>query len=217
MSLWAIALFFFVYIAMAFGITRVRAAFGPPYHEVVFVNPRQFMTVVLGSRVIGGANLTIMSFLYPFTRCHRSHPMPNQLEALKIAQQGDMLNRRLMWAMMSAIGIGAFATFWIYLDIAYKYGASAKCYGWLSGIGWETFNPLQSWLSYPQNTDRIAIMFMGGNVLFVLFLMAMFASLSSLLRKLPSPIYMVAVSSRRICAFRRRLVWFLVDRNFPIW
>ena len=69
MSLWAIALFFFVYIAMAFGITRVRAAFGPPYHEVVFVNPRQFMTVVLGSRVIGGANLTIMSFLYPFTRC----------------------------------------------------------------------------------------------------------------------------------------------------
>jgi hypothetical protein len=72
---------------MAFGITRVRAAFGPPYHEVVFVNPRQFMTVVLGSRVIGGANLTIMSFLYPFTRCHRSHPMPNQLESLKIAQQ----------------------------------------------------------------------------------------------------------------------------------
>ncbi len=165
------------------------------------------MTVVLGSRVIGGANLTIMSFPYPFTRCHRSHPMPNQLEALKMAQQGDMLNRRLMWTMMSAIGIGALATFWIYLDIAYKYGASAKCYGWLAGIGWETFNPLQSWLSYSQNTDRIAIMFMGGNVLFVFFLMAMFASLNSLLRKLPSPLYMVAVSSRGICTFRRHLEW----------
>jgi len=173
MSLWAIALFFFVYLAMAFGIARIRAAFGPPYHEVVFVNPRQFMTVVLGSRMIGSANLTIMAFLYPFTRCHRSHPMPNQLESLKIAQQGDMLNRRLMWAMMSAIGIGAIATFWIYLSIVYKYGASAKLHGWIAGIGWETFNPLQSWLNHPSSTDRTAIMFMGGNVLFVFLLMAM--------------------------------------------
>ena len=173
MSLWAIAMFFGVYIAMALGITRIRAALGAPYHEVVFVNPRQFMTVVLGSRRIGPANLTIMSFLYPFTRCHRSHPMPNQLESLKIAQQGNMLNRRLIGAMMGSIGIGAIASFWIYLVIAYKYGASAELHGWLSGFGWESFNPLQSWLSHPTSTDKTAIAFMSGNALFVLFLMAM--------------------------------------------
>jgi hypothetical protein len=173
MSLWAIWLFFGVYLAMALGITRVRAALGAPYHEVVFVNPRQFMTVVLGSRSIGGPNLTIMSFLYPFTRCHRAHPMPSQLESLKIAQQGNMLNRRLIWAMMGSIGVGAIATFWIYLVIAYKYGASAECHGWLAGFGWESFNPLQSWLSHPTRANNTAIMFMSGNALFVLFLMAM--------------------------------------------
>jgi hypothetical protein len=173
MSLWAVVMFFAVYLAMALGITRVRAALGAPYHEVVFVNPRQFMTVVLGSRRIGGANLTIMSFLYPFTRCHRAHPMPNQLESLKMAQQGKMLNWRLILAMMSAIGLGAIASFWIYLMIAYRYGASAECHGWIAGFGWESFNPLQSWLSHPTRTDRTAVMFMGGNALFVLFLMAM--------------------------------------------
>jgi hypothetical protein len=173
MSLWAIAMFFGVYLAMALGITRVRAALGAPYHEVVFVNPRQFMTVALGSRRIGGANLTIMSFLYPFTRCHRSHPMPNQLESLKVAQQSNMLDRRLISAMMSAIGVGAIVTFWIYLTIAYKYGASAECQGWLAGFGWESFNPLQTWLNNPTSTNGTAVAFMGGNSLFVLFLMAM--------------------------------------------
>jgi len=173
MSLWAIAMFFAVYLAMALGITRIRAALGTPYHEVVFVNPRQFMTEVLGSRAIGGASLTIMSFLYPFTRCHRAHPMPNQLESLRIAQQCNMLNRRLMWAMTSSIGVGAAVTFWIYLMIAYKYGASAECHGWLAGFGWESFNPLQSWLSHPTKADKTAIMFIGGNSLFVMFLMAM--------------------------------------------
>lgn len=173
MSLWAIGLFFLVYLMMAFGITRVRAALGVPYHEVVFVNPRQFMVVILGSRRIGNANLTIMSFLYPFTRCHRAHPMPNQLESFKIGQQEDMLKPRLVWAMMSSIGIGALVSFWIYLAIAYKYGASAECHGWLAGFGWESFTPLQSWLNHPTDTDVIGTSVMGLNSLFVVFLMMM--------------------------------------------
>ncbi len=173
MSLWAIGIFFAVYIAMALGITRVRAALGAPYHEVVFVYQRQFMIGVLGSRRIGPANLTMMSFLYPFTRCHRSHPMPTQLESLKIAQQGNMLNGRLIGAMMGSIALGAIASFWIYLTIAYKYGASAGLHGWLAGFGWESFNPLQSWLSHPTGTNTTAVAFMGGNASFVMFLMAM--------------------------------------------
>jgi hypothetical protein len=115
-----------------------------------------------------------MSFLYPFTRCHRSHPMPTQLESLKIAQQGNMLNGRLMWAMMSSIGVGAIASFWIYLTIAYKYGASAELHGWLAGFGWESFIPLQSWLSHPINADGTAIAFMGANSLFVILLTTMY-------------------------------------------
>jgi len=173
MSIWAICVFFAVYLAMALGITRARAALGTPYHEVVFVNPRQFMNVIFGSRHIGSNNLTIMAFLYPFTRCHRSHPMPNQLESLKIAQQGDMLNLRLIISMMLAIGIGAIVTFWIYLVIAYKYGASSECHGWLAGFGWESFGPLQSWLSHPTRTNTTAIMFMSGNIVFIMFLMFM--------------------------------------------
>ncbi|MBD3183489.1 hypothetical protein GF312_14435 [Candidatus Poribacteria bacterium] len=173
MNLWTIATFFGVYFAMALGITRARAALGPPYHEVVFVNPRQFMTVLMGSRNIGANNLTIMSFLYPFTRCHRSHPMPSQLESLKIAQQNKMLNTRLVAGMMSSIGVGAVVTFISYLTIAYKYGASAECHGWLSGFGWEAFNPLQSWLNHPTKANTGGIISMVGNSVFVFFLMFM--------------------------------------------
>jgi hypothetical protein len=43
----------------------------------------------------------------------------------------------------------------------------------IAGFGWESFNPPQSWLSHPTRANNTAIMFMSGNALFVLFLMAM--------------------------------------------
>ncbi len=173
MSLWVIAVFYLLFLAFALAIGRVRAELGPPYHEVIGINPRQMMVDILGTRRIGPANLTIITFLYAFNRCNRSHPMPNQIESLRIGERSGMSDRRLLSGMVLAIGVGAVATFWTYLQVAYKYGALARCRGYLGNFGWESFNPLQSWLQYPTATNGTAIVFMLGGLAFVFFLQAM--------------------------------------------
>lgn len=170
MSLWAIFVFFGLFYAFAIAIGRVRAELGPPYHEVIGINPRQMMVQMFGSRTLRGNNLTILTFLYAFNRCNRSHPMPCQMESMKMGNQVGMNGRRLMLAMSLAIGVGAVATLWSYLQIAYYYGTLARCRGHVGHFGWESFNPLQSWLQYPRSMDTRAVGFMGGGFAFVFLL-----------------------------------------------
>jgi len=173
MSLWAIAVFFILFYFLSIALARVRAELGPPYHEVIGINPRAMMVDMFGVRRLRGNNLTVITFLYAFDRCHRSHPMPCQIESLKISERVKANNKRTFQAMTLAIGIGAVATFWSYLQIAYQYGAIAKCRGWFGHFGWESFNPLANWLQNPTGTDGTALTFMGGGFLFVFFLYAM--------------------------------------------
>ncbi|HIE25788.1 TPA: hypothetical protein EYP66_00705 [Candidatus Poribacteria bacterium] len=79
----------------------------------------------MGTRRLGGANLTMLSFLYAFNRCNRAHPMPNQLEAFKIAERANIDGRQLLLTMLIAIAIGTLISFWAHLDILYRYGATS--------------------------------------------------------------------------------------------
>ncbi|MAE20038.1 hypothetical protein CMK12_14110 [Candidatus Poribacteria bacterium] len=90
-----------------------------------------------------------------------------------MAERAGMNNRRLMLAIALATGVGAVATFWSYLQISYSRGVLGELNGWISHAGWESFNPLQRWLQYPQGTDVKSVTFMGGGFLFVFFLYAM--------------------------------------------
>lgn len=101
--------------------------------------------------------MTILSFLYPFNRDNSAHPMPSQLEGFKIAEQTRMNNKQLMWAMVLALAISVLASFWIYLQMMYEYGASAKARGYVVGIGRETFGQLSSWMQYPRGVDYPAV------------------------------------------------------------
>ncbi len=173
MSLWAILVFYALFYILAIAIGRVRVELGPPYHEVIGINPRQMMVDMFGSRRLSGNNLTIITFLYAFNRCNRAHPMPNQLESLKIGERAGMDNRKLIQALSLGIGIGAIATFWSYLQFAYKYGVLTQLRGTMGWFGWENFNPLQTWLQYPQGTNLPAVGFMSAGFVFVVFLYIM--------------------------------------------
>lgn len=170
MSLWVIGIFYGLFTAFALAIGRVRAELGPPYHEVIGINPRQMMVSMFGTRTLGSANLTVMTFLYAFNRCNRSHAMPNQIESLRIGERARIPGKTLVIAMALAIGVGAVATFWTYLQVAYHYGVLAKCQGVVGRFGWESFNPLQSWLQHPRSPNIGAITFMCGGFAFVFLL-----------------------------------------------
>lgn len=173
MSIITILAFYLIYCLLAIAIARVRAELGPPYHEVIGINPRGMIVQIFGSKRLLGRNLTILTFLYPLNRCNRAHPMPCQIESFKMAERVGMNSRRLVLAVMLAVGVGAVATFWSYLQVTYHYGVLGSLQGWIGGSGWESFNPLQNWLQYPQGTDVRAVSFMGGGLAFVFFLQFM--------------------------------------------
>ena len=152
-------IFFALYFMIAIAITRLRAEFGAPHG--VFNHPLDIMVTSLGAAAIGAQNLTTMSFFYWFNRGYRSHPMPNQLEALKMAETAGMNNRRLFVAMMLAAAAAIIAVFWADLSLVYHDGAASRLSNFRLWVGRRAFDRLQQWLSYPQAADLLRVSFMG--------------------------------------------------------
>ena len=165
--------FFLIYLMMAIGIARVRAEVGPPVHGMVFVNPRQILVAGFGTRFLGVSNLTNLSFLYGFNRCNRMHPMPNQLEAFKIAEQVGIKSKRFVPAVLLAIFVGIVASFWIHTALLYKHGGSTGTLGFAPSLGKESFSQLRNWVNYPKGTDVPAVSFMGIGAIMTIFLTIM--------------------------------------------
>lgn len=156
-SLWVFLLFIGIYFLMAISLTKVRAGLGPPMHEVIFKDPATTMVSALGTRTIGGKNLTLMSFLYWLNRVNTSHPMPNQLEAFRISEQAQLNSRRLTVVMLAALAVSIVTTWTVYFSHAYERGAGLAG----GGIAWECFNRLQRWLNSPTEYNYPAIIAMG--------------------------------------------------------
>ena len=117
MTWWGIFGFSFIFLFMAVGVTHIRAEFGPPSHEILALDPARLMTTIFGSRLVGTGNLTIIRFYYWLNRLNVSHPMPNQLEAFKIAEHAQINSRHLIWVMMLSIILGTLASFWAFLHL----------------------------------------------------------------------------------------------------
>ena len=89
--------FFVMYFALSTGITRMRVESGAPAHDLHFMGPDYALPAILGSRRMGGSNLTALSFLFFFNRAHRSHPMPHQLEGFQLASRARFSPKPLVW------------------------------------------------------------------------------------------------------------------------
>ncbi len=174
MSLWVPPLYFGLFFLLSIGITRIRAELGPPAHELNWVNPEAVIVSIFGTTALGTQNLTVLSYMFWFNRGYRSHPMPHQLEGMKIGRDMRMEPRRLLTAMLLACVVGVFAAFWALLDVSLKQGAAtANIRSYYVPIGTEAFNRLSGWLAYPRSTDVTSISWMGLGFVFTVFLMAM--------------------------------------------
>ena len=123
--------------------------------------PDYIMTMFFGTRKLGTSNLTAISLFYWINReAYRTHPMPHQLEAFKLASQANMNSRKITFAIIIASAFGAFSCFWAFLHSAYKLGAGTRLYG-TTWFAREAFTRLASWLNYPSSADYIEITFAG--------------------------------------------------------
>jgi hypothetical protein len=172
MEIWVIPIFFFIYFSLAIAITRVRAELGTP-HEIYFIRPHEVMAAVFGTRSLNPSSLTILSYYWWFTRCNRCHPMPTQLEALKMAESARISGKRVLFAILLGTVFSFLVASWANLAILYKNGAAVSVRGFHAFTGWGAFDPLQRWLANPTNIDTPGVSFMGIGLISVFSLMAM--------------------------------------------
>ncbi|MBI1925808.1 hypothetical protein HYR99_16360 [Candidatus Poribacteria bacterium] len=168
MSFWVVVSFFMLYFGISTAITRMRAELGPPTHELTPMNAGHILVDVFGTRRLGSANLTPISFFWFFNRSYRNHPMPIQLEAFKMAERTGINVKRLTWAMMLAAVVAVPVSFWALLHISYREGGAPG-----RGFAFESLNRLQAWVAFPTSPDAAAIGFMGLGMVFTFLLMAM--------------------------------------------
>jgi len=147
MTWWIGVLFFFIYFALALAITRMRAELGTPMHDLHFTGPEMVMTRIAGSRSFDAGNLTTFAIFFWFNRAYRSHPMPQQLEAYKFAEQSRSNYKKWHYALLFLGAFAVFVAFWAILHLMYSYGAEGKS---RMTFGAEPFNTLDTWLKSPQ-------------------------------------------------------------------
>jgi len=159
--------FFAIYFALAIAVSRMRAQFGAPVHDLHFTGPDTTLSTTLGSSELPPQDLTVMAQFYWFNRAYRSHPMPHQLEGMRLMRSTGALDRRLFPALL---GMGVFATlaaFWAMLHLMYRYGAEAKSE---AGFGGEAFWRLETWLLAPEGPNVAAMVAIGVGFAIAFFL-----------------------------------------------
>ncbi|MDR3708926.1 MAG: hypothetical protein P4L33_11550 [Capsulimonadaceae bacterium] len=144
MSAWLAVAFFFLYFAIALAITRMRAEMGTPVHDLHFTGPDWTLSTFLGPHALGGQNMAAFSLLFWFNRAYRCHPMPFQLEGLKMAEQSGAARemRKWIWALMLAGVFGMICAFWAILHLGYVHGNPR--------FGNEPWDRYVSWLTTPK-------------------------------------------------------------------
>ncbi len=172
LPLWASGAFWVVYFLFILVITRIVAEagagwvwgpIGDPIHTVV-MDPT-------GSGAVGPQGLTLFGYLSWFDGEFRDSPMPQQLMAMKLFQDTQVLRRQMLWALLIAAALSAVAGFWAYLHMYYEFGAaSAKVRPALQGVGPGTLNQIDHWLRTPKRPDTGAL---GGMALGALVVIAL--------------------------------------------
>ncbi len=160
---------FVIYFILSLSITRVRAQFGTPVHDLHFTGPDVILTSVFGERAFPTQDLVGLGLFSWFSAIFRSHPMPHQMEGIRLQEQTAGTTKGLALALTLACIVGALAVFWSFLHIYYDVGALAK------GGRFNTwaFANLDAWLKSPQGPQWAAGPAIGVGLGFAWFLQAM--------------------------------------------
>ena len=145
MAPWVTGIFLVHYFLMVIVMCRVRAQLGPPSHQFYGAMPGWVLPTVAGTDALGPRALGMLYMLRPLLLEQRNHPIPNQIEGLKMAEGGRMDRRRLALVMAVVPVVALVAFFWATLHTGYHFGmASGHTVAWYTRIGGWATNGLRS-------------------------------------------------------------------------
>lgn len=171
MSVFWVLVVLVAYVLLAICFTRIRAEAGC-VHETWDVEPMHFFRL-FDWRLIGPANLAVAATQHWFWRMGRSHFMPNQLEAFKLAEERGISLRKIVAPLLLALVVATVAGMWSSLHILYTDGATAKCAGFPGWTTAESFDWLGRYLAYGQREPVVQWWPAAMGVAFVAFLSSM--------------------------------------------
>ena len=123
--LWMVAFTTLLFLAFSVALTRMRAQIGAPSHEMAFMGPNQMLVDFVGTQSLPQAGISRMVTMFHFfNRIHRTHPMPHQLEAMKMGESAKLNQRALFAAILLATILGSFLGHCLSIYKGYHYGAS---------------------------------------------------------------------------------------------
>lgn len=97
-------------------LTRIRAQLGPPTHEFAFFGSSALMYRFVGNKWVGDGPATWMSQVFMLTnRIYRNHPMPYQLEAMKMTSDRKVNQKSVFAVIVAATTVGFFFA-WFFLE-----------------------------------------------------------------------------------------------------
>jgi len=102
------AVFIVGFLVISISITRLRAEFGAPFHDVEYNMPDIVMPKVMGSALLGPRALGMLSMQFWYTSENFTHPMPHSIEALRIGSTPRTGTRQgpFFWAVLVAWVVG---------------------------------------------------------------------------------------------------------------
>lgn len=143
-----------IYGVLSVAITRIRAEFSFPVHDLHWMGPQNILLMVCGSSILGPRNLSALFLFQWFNRVYTSHPMPHQMESLKMGELAGSDNRKLMKCFMAATVIGAALAMWACLDVIYMKGAATAKVNVLAAMfPLDAYGRLDAALVNPTGTD----------------------------------------------------------------
>jgi hypothetical protein len=147
---WGFALAYFgLYLGFSLALSRMRAEFGPPCHDLYGAGPDRIFVTWLGAGALGPRNLTATAVFYWLSReSARSHPMPHQIEGLYLGSERLPL-RRLVPAMLAMGVLSGVVTLWVTLHYGYVHGSEGGFGGPATWFATEGFRRLDGWLDKP--------------------------------------------------------------------
>ncbi len=166
MRLWVSLAFFGIYYLLAVAITRMRAQFGAPVHDLHFTGPDTILTQTAGTALFTQKELIVLGISWWFNRAYRSHPMPHALEGIKMQDRTAGQARGIVPALLLAALVGMLSAFWTMLALNYDLGAVAKGRIGLGG----GFERAVTWIAGPEirrSGPALAILVGFGQALFL--------------------------------------------------
>lgn len=122
---WMVAVTVILFLMFSVALTRMRAQIGAPSHEMAYMGPNQLIVDFVGTRSLpeAGTSRLVTTFFF-MNRIHRTHPMPHQLEAMKVGEMARMNQRALFVAIIVATIVGSIFGHLVYIWKGYHYAAT---------------------------------------------------------------------------------------------